>query len=198
MLYLIFDNLTSAKVKEVFAKVRRELAKKGKTFRIPDDDEKFYFELYLLDLERLNFIESNDAQNLASIFKQMDMLNITSSLECLITKEKKNAENFEKEKKLFVGTAEQQKCKVYLVQDNTKETSLIDEQQSLHSIKSSASLTNCYSMSETAPGVALIISNQFFYRDILTENEVSSSFSFTCADAMNHVCRTYCLKPMKC
>lgn len=183
ILYLIFDNLPSVKVREIFLKIQKDLAAKRKTFRTPPDNETFYFELYLLDLERFNFITSSDAQNLARVFKQMEMFDRENDLKLVRQEnEKKHAvcetQNFEIKKKMFVDVVATKKpvnCK--LEQDNTNETSLTHDQQSLPSIATVSNKDNCYEMNLSTPGIALIISIEFYYTEMEEEYKVNIQFT---------------------
>lgn len=179
MLYLIFDNLPSAKIREIFVRIQKELAAQRKTFRIPTKNQDFYFELYLLDLERFNFITSSNAQNLARVFKQMGMFERESDLKQIVQENEMTHEtqNFEIEKKMFIGVVETKKatnCK--LEQDNTNETSLNNGDQSLPSIASVSNMGNCYDMNLSTPGIALIISIEFYYTELEEEYKVIIQF----------------------
>lgn len=180
MLYLVFDNLPSVTVRKVLLRIQKQLNAERKIFRIPDENGKFYFEMCLLDLERLDFITLDDVQNLANTFKAMEMFEIKDDLMHLIKdKVKENTlnvrQNFEKEKKLFIDVESMKETNSKLEQDNRNETSLSESHQSLPSNMSSVNSTsNYYNMNVSTPGIALIISNQYFYRDVDRENQVST------------------------
>lgn len=171
VLYLIFDNLPAAKVREIFLKVQEHPGVQG--IRFPRKTDDFYFERLLLYLEKISFITLDNVKNLASIFKKMGMDEAENELQQLIKdSEKKNVvspfQNFEKEKKLL-EVAKSAKPGARLEQDNADETSLTYQQQSLPSV-SYVSLENSYTVKESSPGICLIINNKYFYTDI--ENKV--------------------------
>lgn len=180
MFYLIFDNLPSSKVRELFKEVQKDSFFKKKPFKTPHLNGNFYFELYLLDLEYLNYISKDNVKNLARICKQLELFAIEDDLKRLVkneatptTKNVVNAdENFEKEKKLFVDVEKSIKVenKVQLVQDNTNGASLTQQQQapSLPSIPGG----NCYAMNVDSPGIALIINNEHFFTEIEEQYKV--------------------------
>lgn len=146
-----------------------------KTFKIPNKNTPFYFELCLLDLEKLNFISNNNVKNLIAIFKKMELYNQEDDLKNLIKENStrsvsKEDKNFEKEKKMFLDInidKPKSKLKMNLEQDNTNQAALTQEQQllTLPSISNGSILKNCYAMNELAPGIALIISNEYFYTE---------------------------------
>lgn len=179
MLYLIFDNLPSATVREIFSKIRNQVFK-GKTFKVPHERNNFYFELYLLYLEGLDFISQNNVKKLAGIFKELGMYKVEDDLKDfavnkVVRVSTMEEQNFEKEKKLFVNVTKNKTCtKPFMQLDNTNKTSLTSESSSLasSSMSTPSMLPGSYQMNPSTPGIALIISNEYFFTEIHEEYQV--------------------------
>lgn len=177
MLFLIFDNLCLEKVKDMFVKIRNEATTQTQRIRLPENSKINYFELHLLDLEKAKFIELNNVDKLAKIFKQMEMDDVADDLRSL-TIDKKSAvspetictKNFETEKNMFIG-------KKTFRQDNTNDLSLRNLLPSLPSTSGKTAAVNCYPMNKSKPGICLIINQEYFYRDL--KHKVFNFFIFS-------------------
>lgn len=123
----------------------------------------------------MHFITLNNLQNLARIFKQMEFYTEEDWLKSLgqaiaVRNTIQQELNFEKEKSLFLNDSKSvPKSKMEL--DNTNETSLTSEQQSLSSIPTK-SLGGYYEINPNKPGIVLIISNEHFFTEIQQQYKV--------------------------
>lgn len=180
-LFCVFDNLTKSEIKLFLTLAKNDFLKKNLYFESYNED---LLEMYFLHFEAFHYITLSNISNIIKIFKQMEMDNVCSTLEEVMSDIHKSGETSRAKGtthdsmttssyNVKENTDKQQPVSLQLYQDNARQNSLEHvTQPQLSSI--TCSKIDCYDIDKNNPGICLIINQKYFFRDITPEYQVKN------------------------
>lgn len=143
-----------------------------------------YLELYFLHFEALKYTTLDDLSNVIKIFKKMEMDNVCDTLEKVTNNIKIfDGESSNYDTRHVASTSynkqhskKDQPISLQLHQDNATKTSREQISQIMPSISNKE---GCYYIDNDNPGICLIINQEYFYKEVIREYQVSNTYLLT-------------------